>query len=96
MKRQYLGDSKDSFKWDYLDFLVEALALPQLKIVWMMTPDDGGSDGKTSPERFLARPEVLRFCNSLKATRNPEKSWRNCQPLLGRTTRSPFTIHKST
>lgn len=23
MKRQYLGDSKDSFKWDYLYFLVE-------------------------------------------------------------------------
>ena len=73
MKRQYLGDSKDSFKWDYLDFLVGALALPQLKIVWMITPDDDGSDGKTSPERFPARPEVLRFCNPLRTTRNPEK-----------------------
>lgn len=73
MKRQYLSDSKDSFKWDYLDFLVEALRLRQLKIAWMMTPDDGGSDGKTSPERFPARPEVLRFCNSLRTTRNPEQ-----------------------
>ena len=25
MKRQYLGDSKDSFKWDYHPFLVDAL-----------------------------------------------------------------------
>jgi hypothetical protein len=25
MKRQYLGDSKDSFKWDYLNFLLETL-----------------------------------------------------------------------
>jgi hypothetical protein len=38
MKRQYLGDSKDSFKWDYLHFFVEKLGYSQLKIAWMMTP----------------------------------------------------------
>ncbi len=71
MKRQYFGDSKDSFKWDYLHFLVEALGYSQLKIAWMMTPDDDGPDGRTSPELFPARPEVLRFCKSLRFTRDP-------------------------
>lgn len=71
MKRQYLGDSKDSFKWDYLHFLVEALGYSQLKIAWMMTPDDNGPDGKTSPELFPAEPEVLAFCNRLRSCREP-------------------------
>lgn len=71
MKRQYLGDSKDSFKWDYLHFLVGALGYGQLQIVWMMTPDDHGPDGGTPPERFQARPEILKFCNRLKKMRDP-------------------------
>lgn len=71
MKRQYLGDSKDSFKWDYHHFLVDHLGYSQLKIVWMMTPDDQGSDGKTSPELFPARHEVLTFCNQLRSCREP-------------------------
>lgn len=71
MKRQYLGDSRDSFKWDYHHFLVPALGLGELQVVWMMTPDDGGGDGKTAPELFPARPEVLAFCNSLRHSRDP-------------------------
>lgn len=72
MKRQYLGDSKDSFKWDYLDSLVEALGYNQLKVAWMMTSDDQGPDGKTSPECFPARPEILDLCNRLRSCRNPD------------------------
>ena len=71
MKRQYLGDSKDSFKWDYHHFLVPSLGVGQLRIVWMMTPDDNKRDGATAPERFPARPEILEFCRSLRATRDP-------------------------
>jgi len=71
MKRQYLGDSKDSFKWDYHHFLVDSLSYSQLKIAWMMTPDDDGPDGKTKPELFPARLEVLAFCNRLRACREP-------------------------
>lgn len=71
MKRQYLGDSRDSFKWDYHHFLVPALGAKELQIVWMMTPDDGGGDGRTAPERFPARPEVLGFCNALRASHDP-------------------------
>jgi hypothetical protein len=71
MKRQYLGDSKDSFKWDYHHYLVETLGYSQLKIAWMMTPDDHGPDGKTSPDLFPARLEVLAFCNRLRSCREP-------------------------
>lgn len=71
MKRQYLGDSKDSFKWDYHHFLVEALGYRHFKIAWMMTPDDGGTDGRTAPELFPAREEILRLCHDLRLTRDP-------------------------
>lgn len=55
MKRQYLGDSKDSFKWNYLHALVDALGYDRLRIAWLWTPDDHGPDGRTDPERFPAR-----------------------------------------
>lgn len=71
MKLQYLGDSKDSFKWDYHHFLVESLGYERLQIAWMMTPDDHGPDGATPAERFPARPEILSFCNKLRQTRDP-------------------------
>ncbi|MBL0122682.1 MAG: hypothetical protein IPP88_08090 [Betaproteobacteria bacterium] len=71
MKRQYLGDSKDSFKWDYHHFLVEALGYRHLRIAWVMTPDDDGTHGKTAPELFPARQEILRFCHQLRSTRDP-------------------------
>lgn len=87
MKRQYLGDSKDSFKWDYLHFLVEALGYRQLKIAWVMSADDGGSDGRTAPELFPASKEVLGLCHQLRAKRDPEL-------LLGlpATTRANYTV----
>lgn len=70
MKRQYLGDSKDSFKWDYHDYLASALRYPRLNIILMLTPDDHSRDGQTHPERFNARPAVISFCRNLKKERN--------------------------
>ncbi len=72
MKRQYLGDSKDSFKWDYHHYLLEALGYEQLKIAWLMTPDDDSSNGDTAPELFPARQEIIRFCNLLRTSRDPD------------------------
>jgi hypothetical protein len=72
MKRQYLGDSKDSFKWDYLDHLTASMPGACLRIAWMMTPDDGGADGKTNPELFPARREILDFCKGLQSSRDPD------------------------
>lgn len=71
MKRQYLGDSKDSFKWDYHHYLANEVGCKELQIVWMMTADDGGPDGKTPPERFPAHPEIIGFCKRLRKTREP-------------------------
>lgn len=71
MKLQYLGDSKDSFKWDYHDYLVSELGWKHLKIVWAMTPDDGGNDGKSAPELFPARGEILKLCHDLRCARDP-------------------------
>lgn len=70
MKLQYLGDSKDSFKWDYHDFLASELGYQVLNIVPMMTPDDGGNNGKTKPSRFPARDEIIKFCQDLKESRS--------------------------
>ena len=69
MKKQYLGDSKDSFKWDYHDFLAEELNYPVLNIILMMTPDDESNDGKTHPTLFPARKEILDFCDDLRNER---------------------------
>ena len=72
MKRQYLGDSKDSFKWDYHDFLVSELGYPIFKIALMMTPDDGGNDGNMHPTLFPSRKEIIEFCHNLRETRSVE------------------------
>jgi hypothetical protein len=70
MKKQYLGDSKDSFKWDYHDFLVRELKYPFLNIVLMLTPDNKKNEGKTLPTLFPARKEIIKLCNDLRSARN--------------------------
>ncbi len=71
MQRKYLGDAKDCFKWDYLHFLVEALGHQQLQIVWMMNPDDPGSDGYP-PEKYPGDPRILGLCDLLRSRHDPE------------------------
>lgn len=73
MKRQYLGDSKDSFKWDYHDYLMSELKYPLLNVILMMTPDDSGSDGKSHPTLFPARNEIIEFCQNLQKYRDIEQ-----------------------
>ncbi len=70
MKLQYLGDSKDSFKWDYHDFLVSELGYPLFNIALMMTPDRKDGHGMTSPTSFPARDEITDFCLGLKRSRS--------------------------
>ena len=70
MKRQYLGDSKDSFKWDYHDYLTAALGYPLLNVMLMLTQDDDSNDGKTHPDLFPAKEAVIDFCRDLKKQRN--------------------------
>lgn len=73
VKLQYLGDSKDSFKWDYHDYLVSALGYRWLNVALMLTPDDGGTHGTTEATRFPARPTILDFCRDLRSDRNVER-----------------------
>jgi hypothetical protein len=70
MKRQFLGDSKDSFKWDYHDYLTSALGYPTLNVMLMLTPDDNSTKGETQPELFPAREVVIDFCRDLRKDRN--------------------------
>src|SRR3989338_5465608 len=72
MKLQYLGDSKDSFKWDYHDYLAQGLRYPFLNIVLMMTPDDESNEGKSPPSLFPARTEIVEFCEHLQKKRSIE------------------------
>jgi len=73
MKRQYLGDSKDSFKWDYHDHLTNALGFKVLNILLMMTHNDNTNEGKTKPDWFPARSEIIQFCHELRAERELSK-----------------------
>ena len=66
MKRQFLGDAKDAFKWDYLDFLTRELGIQFLNILLMLTPDKNNRDGKMPPDGFPASQEILEFCKKLQ------------------------------
>ena len=70
MKLQYLGDAKDSFKWDYHDYLVDSLGYRSLNLVLMMTPDDGGSHGSSNASLYPARENVIQFCQALSRSRD--------------------------
>jgi hypothetical protein len=68
MKLQYLGDSRDAFKWDLLHWLcTEAKpSFSRLVFVPLLTPDDANQkDGKTPHDRFRARPEIQTFVAGL-------------------------------
>ena len=69
MKRQYLGDAKDAFKWDYLDFLTRELKIQLLNILLMLTPDDDSKQGKSNPRLFPA-PTIWPFCEELRKGRD--------------------------
>src|SRR4030042_1762143 len=73
MKLQYLGDSKDSFKWDYHDYLTQEFRYPFLNIALMMTPDDESNEGKSHPSLFPARSEIIEFCKHLREKRGLEE-----------------------
>ncbi len=66
MKKQYLGDSKDSFKWDYLDFLMKEIQYCRLNVILMATPNDSSKEGKTSHLLFPASCGILDFCADLQ------------------------------
>ena len=67
MKTQYLGDAKDSFKWDYHDYVTHALGFSQLTLVLMLTEDDTSADGQKPPEHY---PPERRLCSFVTLCKN--------------------------
>jgi hypothetical protein len=68
VKLQYLGDSRDAFKWDLLHWLCSRAtpAFSTLAFVPLLTPDDRiPSDGRTPHHWFSCRPEIREFVSSL-------------------------------
>ena len=62
MNLKFLGDKKDEFKWDYLDFLTESLNIALLNIFLMETLPRERKKWETG---FPAKPEILKFCGEL-------------------------------
>jgi hypothetical protein len=60
MKDQYFGDVNDYRKYGLLRVLVRSSGL-RLLVSWMLTPDDGSSDGEF--RRYLREPRLLRTCD---------------------------------
>jgi hypothetical protein len=64
MKLQYLGDSRDAFKWDLLHWLITNSnpAFERVAYIPMLTPDDlHPAHGRTPHSRFKSRSEVRDF-----------------------------------
>jgi hypothetical protein len=70
MKLQYLGDSRDSFKWDYHDYLTTSMRYSLLNVAFMMTPDDDTNDGATEPHIYQARTEIIDFCRDIRNSKD--------------------------
>jgi hypothetical protein len=70
MKLQYLGDSRDAFKWDLLHWICmrSSPRFDELAFVPMLTPDLlGSNEGNTSHDRFKCQnPFIPPFLISLK------------------------------
>jgi hypothetical protein len=68
MKLQFLGDSRDAFKWDLLHYVVTSTCpgFSELTFVPMLTPDVPNlGHGSTPPSRYPCRPAILNFVRSL-------------------------------
>ena len=75
MRRQYLGDEKDAFKWDYHNFLIRELGYSSLSILLMLTKDNDKkpNDGKSKPRGFKCADErIYSLCDELKKSKKED------------------------
>lgn len=70
MKRQYLGDARDAFKWEYQDRLARQLGYHEFQIVPMLTLDDGTNEGSIHSTQFPAASVFHEFCSMLRESRS--------------------------
>ena len=75
MRRQYLGDKKDVFKWDYLNFLIGKLGFSALRILLMLTEDEHKKHVASKPREFLGACEkIYALCEKLAEAKTD--TWR--------------------
>lgn len=70
MKLQYLGDSRDSFKCDYHDYLMSSMHYSLFNVALMLTPNDNTKQGSTKPHGYQAHDNIIDFCNNLKRNKD--------------------------
>ena len=71
MKRQYLGDSRDSFKWHYHDYLVNNNPnAGSLGVIPMLRPNDDTTEGSTNSFDYKGSSETQDFCDLLRVSRD--------------------------
>lgn len=74
MKLQYLGDSRDSFKWHYHDYLMNHNPYAfKFGYIPLLRPDNGTSEGNTSSFVYEGSPASQAFCDLLRSTRDISK-----------------------
>jgi hypothetical protein len=71
VQRRFLGDAKDSFKWDYHDYLAGELGYGRLTVAFMTRPDGTNTHGQTPPEDYPSRDCIIALCRKLRATHDP-------------------------
>lgn len=72
MKLQYLGDSRDAFKWDLLHHLCKTSSPPfrHLLFIPLLTPDDQiPRHGKTPHSRFAFQAPIRGFLSQLASSK---------------------------
>lgn len=71
MKLQYLGDSRDSFKWHYHDYLVNNNSnAGSLGVIPMLRPNNGTTEGGTNSYDYNGSSETQDFCHLLRMNRD--------------------------
>lgn len=69
MRRQYLGDEKDAFKWDYHNFLAHQTGVGVARLLFMLTRnnEDKPWEGSSDPRNFKGADErIYSLCDALK------------------------------
>lgn len=78
MKRQYLGDEKDAFKWDYHNFLAKELGVNVMRVLFMLTGNDSQNPnhGGSPAENFKGGDDgICDLCRELKARKDAGSSF---------------------
>ncbi len=75
MRRQYLGDEKDAFKWDYHHFLAHKTGVGAMRVLFMLTGNNEEKpwEGSSDPRNFKGADErIYSLCDALKFSKTED------------------------